>query len=63
MVTRLSEDDVKKFTRLAIPRWFVWANKDKHAARIFQIQLKYLNLGSLGYVTADMIKGQNLKWA
>ncbi len=63
MVTRLSEDDVEKFTRLAIPRWFVWANKDKHAARIFQIQLEYLNLGSLGYVTADMIKGHKLKWA
>lgn len=35
MVTRLSEDDVENFTRMAILRWFVWANKDKHAARIF----------------------------
>jgi len=63
MITRLSQDDVEKFTRLAIPRWFAWANKDKDAARIFKIQLDYMMSGSLGYVTPDMIKGQSLKWS
>ena len=60
IVTRLSGDDVDAFTRLAIPRWYVWANKDKQAARVFKIQLDYMMSGSLGYVTPDMIEGQTL---
>ncbi len=63
VVTRLSEDDVAKFMRLAVPRWYAWANKDKYAARVFKIQLDYMMSGSLGYVTPDMIKGQTLKWS
>ena len=60
-VTRLSQDDVEAFTKVAVPRWFEWANKDKDAARIFKIQLDYMMSGSLGYVTPDQIKGQTLK--
>lgn len=60
-ITRLSEDDVEAFTQLAIPLWFKWANKDPYAARAFKIQLDYMMSGSLGYVDADMIKGQTLK--
>lgn len=60
-VTRLSQDDVEAFTKLAIPRWFAWANKDKDAARVFKTQLDYMMSGSLGYVTPDQIKGQELK--
>ena len=60
VVTRLSQEDVDKFTKLAIPLWFNWANKDKNAARVFKIQLDYMMSGSLGYVTPDMIKGQTL---
>ena len=63
VVTRLSEEDVAKFIKLAVPRWFAWANKDKDAARVFKIQLDYMMSGSLGYVTPDMIKGQKLKWS
>ena len=63
VVTRLSEDDVAKFMRLAVPRWYAWANKDKTAARVFKIQLDYMMSASLGYVTPDMIKGQTLKWS
>ena len=63
VVTRLSTADVDKFTKLAIPRWFEWANKDKNAARVFKIQLDYMMSGSLGYVTPEMIKGQKLKWS
>ena len=59
-VTRLSQEDVEKFTKLAVPIWFKWANKDKDAARIFKIQLDYMMSGSLGYVTPEDIKGQHL---
>ena len=61
VVTRLSQRDVDAFTKLAIPLWFKWANKDKNAARVFKIQLDYMMSGSLGYVTPSMIKGQSLK--
>jgi len=60
VVTRLSQDDVEKFTEIAVPRWYAWANKDKDAARVFKIQLDYMMSPSLGYVTPDMIKGQEL---
>ena len=62
IVTRLSQLDVQKFTKLAVPRWFAWANKDKDATRIFKIQLDYMMSGSLGYVTAEDIKGQHLRY-
>ncbi|MCP4688905.1 MAG: ABC transporter substrate-binding protein, partial [Desulfobacterales bacterium] len=61
VVTRLSEEDVAKFTKLAVPLWYKWANKNKDAARVFKIQLDYMMSGSLGYVTPKMIKGQKLK--
>jgi TRAP-type mannitol/chloroaromatic compound transport system substrate-binding protein len=61
VVTRLGEDDVAAFTKLAVPLWYNWANKDKAAARAFKMQLDYMMSGSLGYVTPDMIKGQTLK--
>ncbi len=63
VVTRLSQADVDKFTALAVPLWYNWANKDKNAARVFKIQLDYMMSGSLGYVTPDTIKGQKLKWS
>jgi TRAP-type C4-dicarboxylate transport system substrate-binding protein len=59
-VTRLGARDVDEFTKLAIPLWYKWANKDKDAARAFKIQLDYMMSGSLGYVTPAMIKGQTL---
>lgn len=62
IVTRLSQLDVEKFTKLAVPRWFAWANKDKDATRIFKIQLDYMMSGSLGYVTAEDIRGQHLRY-
>ncbi len=61
VVTRLSEDDVEAFTKLAVPLWYKWANRDKWAARVFKIQLDYMMSGSLGYANPDMIKGQTLK--
>ncbi|MCZ6847550.1 MAG: TRAP transporter substrate-binding protein DctP [Alphaproteobacteria bacterium] len=61
VVSRLSQKDVDAFTKLAVPLWFKWANKDKNAARVFKIQLDYMMSGSLGYVTPSMIKGHSLK--
>ncbi len=63
VVTRLSERDVAAFTKLAVPLWYKWANKDKDAARVFKIQLDYMMSGSLGYANPEMIKGQQLKWS
>lgn len=60
VVNRLGESDIKRFTELAIPRWFAWAKKDKTAARIFKVQLDYMMSGSLGYVTPDMVKNFQL---
>jgi TRAP-type C4-dicarboxylate transport system substrate-binding protein len=60
IITRLSQDDVEAFTKLAVPLWYKWANKDAYAAKAFQIQLDYMKSGSLGYVTDEMIKGQKL---
>ena len=60
IVTRLGESDVAAFTKLAVPLWYNWANKDADAARVFKIQLEYMMSGSLGYVTPEMIAGQSL---
>ena len=59
-VTRLSDADVEAFTKLAVPRWFDWANRDADARRIFRIQLDYMMSGTLGYVTREMIQGFRL---
>lgn len=59
-VTRLSDADVEAFTKLAVPRWFDWANRDPGARRVFRIHLDYMMSGTLGYVTPDMIQGYHL---
>lgn len=62
IVSRLGESDIEAFTKLAIPLWFKWANKNADAAKVFKIQLDYMMSGSLGYVTPEMIKGQKLNF-
>jgi TRAP-type mannitol/chloroaromatic compound transport system substrate-binding protein len=59
-VSRLSDADVVAFTKLAVPRWFSWANRDADAGRVFKIHLDYMMSGSLGYVTPDMVEGFRL---
>src|SRR3546814_10506436 len=59
-VTRLSDEDVRAFTELAVPRWFAWANRDADARRVFRIHLDYMMSGTLGYVTPNMIQGFRL---
>ena len=60
-ITRLSQIDVELMTEVAVPIWFKYANRDPNAARIFKIQLDYMMSGSLGYVTPELIEGQELK--
>ncbi|MFC7396858.1 TRAP transporter substrate-binding protein DctP [Chelatococcus sp. GCM10030263] len=60
-VNRLGEEDIERFTDIAVPIWFKWANKDKDAARLFQAQLDIMLSPSFGYVTQDMIKDQKLE--
>jgi TRAP-type mannitol/chloroaromatic compound transport system substrate-binding protein len=60
-VTRLSDKDVQAFTKLAVPRWFAWANRDAEARRVFQVHLDYMMSGTLGYITPEMIKGFRLE--
>jgi TRAP-type C4-dicarboxylate transport system substrate-binding protein len=59
-INRLPIEDLDKFTKIAVPIWFKWANKDKDAARLFKAQLDILESPSFGYVTPDMYKGMKI---
>jgi len=62
-VTRLSNADVDKLRRIAIPLWFKWARKDKLSGEAFAAQLAYMKSPSVGYITDDMLvdeKGDRL---
>jgi TRAP-type mannitol/chloroaromatic compound transport system substrate-binding protein len=60
-VTRLSEEDVAQFRKVALPMWFQWANKDRDAARVFKLHLEVMQNPSVAYLTPDDIKGYELK--
>jgi len=51
---RLSPEDVRVMTKVAIPIWFDFANKGRDAARVFKIQLDYMTSGSLGYIEPEV---------
>ncbi len=59
-IIRLTQDDVELMTEVAIPIWFDYANRDPNAARVFQIQLDYMQSGSLGYVDPALTEGMTL---
>ncbi len=59
-VTRLTQDDVELMTEIAVPIWFKYANRDPNAARVFKIQLDYMQSGSLGYVDPALTAGLEL---
>ena len=54
-VIRLSEDDIQKFRRYAIPMWFRWAKKDPLAKEAFASQLAFMRTISVGYVPDSML--------
>jgi TRAP-type mannitol/chloroaromatic compound transport system substrate-binding protein len=54
-VIRLSEDDIQKFRRYAIPMWFRWAKRDPLAKEAFASQLAFMRTISVGYVPDSML--------
>ena len=54
-IIRLSEDDVQKFRRFAIPMWFKWAKKDPLAKDAFASQLAFMKTISVGYIPDSML--------
>ena len=54
-VIRLSDDDVQKFRRHAIPMWFRWAKRDPFAREAFASQLAFMRTISVGYVPDSML--------
>jgi TRAP-type mannitol/chloroaromatic compound transport system substrate-binding protein len=54
-VIRLSEDDIQKFRRHAIPMWFKWAKKDPLATEAFASQLAFMRTINVGYVPDSML--------
>jgi TRAP-type mannitol/chloroaromatic compound transport system substrate-binding protein len=54
-IIRLSETDVQKFRRHAIPMWFKWAKRDPLAQEAFASQLAYMKTFSVGYITDSML--------
>lgn len=56
-VSRLSQDDLMRFRKAAIPIWYKWANKDEDARAIFDLQLQYMMNDTVGYISEEDIKG------
>ncbi len=54
-IIRLSEEDVQKFRRYAIPMWFKWAKKDPLAKEAFASQLAFMKTFNVGYITDSML--------
>jgi len=54
-IIRLSEADIQKFRRNAIPMWFRWAKKDALAKEAFASQLAFMKTFNVGYITDSML--------
>src|SRR5262245_13445424 len=54
-IIRLTEDDVQKFRRYAIPMWFKWAKSDPLAKEAFASQLAFMRSINVGYVPDSML--------
>jgi TRAP-type mannitol/chloroaromatic compound transport system substrate-binding protein len=54
-VIRLSEEDIQKFRREAIPMWFKWAKKDPLAKDAFASQLAFMKTINVGYIPDSML--------
>ncbi len=59
-ISRLSEDDVVRFRQVAISKWFEWANKDRDAARLFNLHLQVMQEPTVAYITPDDVAGYTL---
>jgi TRAP-type mannitol/chloroaromatic compound transport system substrate-binding protein len=54
-ILRLSEADIQKFRRHAIPMWFKWAKNDPLAREAFASQLAYMKTFNVGYIADSML--------
>jgi TRAP-type mannitol/chloroaromatic compound transport system substrate-binding protein len=54
-ILRLTEADVEKFRRVAIPTWFKWAKKDEIATQAFKSQLEFMLTPNVGYLQREML--------
>jgi len=54
-IIRLSDTDVQKFRRYAIPMWFTWAKRDALAREAFASQLAFMKTFNVGYITDSML--------
>jgi TRAP-type mannitol/chloroaromatic compound transport system substrate-binding protein len=54
-IIRLSDADIQKFRRFAIPMWFKWAKKDAFAKEAFASQLAFMKSNNIGYITDSML--------
>jgi TRAP-type mannitol/chloroaromatic compound transport system substrate-binding protein len=55
VVIRLTEADVEKFRRIAIPNWFRWAKKDALTKEAFASQLAFMKSPNIGYLSDAML--------
>lgn len=60
-VIHLSEEDIVKFKKVAIPLWFQWANKDKDSARVLKIWLEVMKNPSFALLNEKDIEGMEIK--
>ncbi len=54
-IIRLSEADIEKFRRYAIPMWFKWAKRDPLAKEAFTSQLAFMKTFNVGYIPESML--------
>ena len=59
-VTRLSEGDVERFRKIALPLWFDWAKRDPDSKRVFKLHLDVMSNPQVAYISPDDIKGFDL---
>jgi len=55
-IARITQEDVRLMTKLAVPIWFDYARRSPEATRVFDLQLRYMASGSLGYVEPEMVE-------
>ena len=54
-IIRLSDADIEKFRKYAIPMWFKWAKKDPLAEEAFRSQLAFMKTTNVGYIDDWML--------
>jgi TRAP-type mannitol/chloroaromatic compound transport system substrate-binding protein len=59
-VTRLSEEDVARFRKIALPLWFDWAKRDPDSKRVFKLHLDVMLNPAVAYISPDDIKSFDL---